>query len=186
MSLSALTIAVTSRIQDALNITGKICDVMPDERPPPRCGMEFISVYGRSWSPGIVSPDVGLDEMYDVDCALTFRIGKFPTARRAETVYLNAFRTMESRLREIVLAVHMQTKILTEANKEIPTGQSQIVEMLRWLGSDAGPKPVGPDHFHSSVEIDPQTASATQIETGFMMVARFGQARRLTRVVQAT
>jgi hypothetical protein len=146
---------------------------LPPGMPPPDCGQKFIAIWASSHSPGLLNQEEGIDEICGVTVTVTFRTGEVPEADLAKQIVHKAATGMEALSRAIMVSlVKNRWDVLQLANAEI-VGTDNFVEPLRWLGTDIGPTPRGPDWFTADVE------NPNARDFGLSMDIRFGQARRL-------
>jgi hypothetical protein len=144
---------------------------MPGPEPPASCGQRFISIYGRQWRPGDEDLNRGIDEIYDLAIALSYRAGFVPQDMHGEELYVSQIESMENVLRKL-LPIHQNYEIITAANARF-TSNNKIIEPLRWRGNDAVPTPVGPAWFKSLDE-----TGEGEEACGYVMEANYGGARR--------
>lgn len=131
------------------------CRVMPDEKPTPACGDEFISVYGNILRPRSTELNTAIEEQYGIIIAVTRRISSIPFDDRGEVgyitdgdFYLTDWMSVEGRCREIVGLLDKNYELLRAA-EEFFNNQNGYSEPLYWVGTDAAPTQVGAEHFHA-------------------------------------
>lgn len=202
MSIYAYSIAVRDYLRSNLtNFYGgdatfinRNCKVMLDEQPTADCGQEFISIYGSYHQPHTKNLMQALDEEFGLTIAVSRKIAIVPPDYRGEMGYISdkalplnvtpadednwilSWASTESRCREIVklLAGSARYSIMQNANDTLNEG-SPFTEPLIWHGTDAAPRPVGPEHFYSFASM-PKDADPT---FGLLMKVHFGGAVRM-------
>lgn len=162
MSMAALCIATRNLLRENLGgfYTSKEmreanCRVMPDEKPAPNCGEEFISIYGSHHRPRAHHLLSAIEEEFGVTVAITRRVRVIPTDQRGETgwihdrdPYYRYWKSLEARAREIVGLVDKNYQLLVNANK-LFSANFGFSEPLVWQGNDPAPVELKADHFHS-------------------------------------
>lgn len=161
--------------------------VMPDDRPTPACGREFIGVYASAWE--VLDDQLyGLHERVTITVALTHRYGDVPFDRLGEAAYvadedvfIQQYATISDRLRQIVTLLHADfagfqtemTALLAQGNTAdgVAGTRQAAYDKLWFIGADSAPKIVGPDHFFAS--------DSTKAPSGLLMKAKFRGASRL-------
>lgn len=202
MSIYAYTTAVRNYLRSNLtNFYGgnatdiaRNCKVMFDDQPTADCGQEFIAIYGDTHKPHTKNLMQALDEEFGITVAVSRKIAVVPPDYRGEMGYINdkalpaavpaadetrwdaAWASTESRCRQIVKLVVGSGRytLMQNANAILNEG-SPFTEPLIWLGTDAAPRPVGPEHFYSYAEM-PQDADPV---FGLVMKVYFGGAVRM-------
>lgn len=159
--------------------------IMPDERPAPNAGREFISIYASGWEI-IDNQTYGFHERVTVTVALTHRYGDVPYDRLGEAAYMadedvfiQQYKTISDRLREIVLLIHgdftlyeaQMTALLSVDVSSVAKALQSNYDKLYFTGADAKPKIVGPDHFFAT--------SSDKSPSGLLMRANFQGSSRL-------
>ena len=156
MSVGALLRATRNHLRNQLGLKDEECMVMPDGRPIPSCGQRFISLYPTYWGPKEGDNNQALYEQYDIACVITFRTPLLPFDRIGENLIYEdspfpiVYHTMEEWCRLVMVAVHMNTSIMGEANKELAT--QGVAEYLRWAGNDPTPSFVDGSWFFAATE----------------------------------
>lgn len=177
MSLSALLIAVRNKLRVHLEdyVPDNMIHVMPDGRPSPNCGQRFVAVYGSSWSPRSEDADmnIGVAEEYGVVCTLSVRSPVVPQDDIGDELYVHQSQGMETICRKIREAIHQQYDVVNDANT-MTIENHGILEYLRWKGTDASPRPVGPEWFYALDS--PGVDSWEYAQSGLAMDVRFGDA----------
>lgn len=177
MSLAYLLVAVRDQLRDNLFPEFETLDilVMPGPEPPPYCGQKFISVYGIGWEAGPDDDQVmGLDEVYSVSCAVTYRAPSTPFDRRGDELYIKSLTGMEKTCREIIRYVHQNLDVfnswvsMVESYSKVSTPDLPV-EYLRFTGVDPAPIPQDGSWFSA----EPEDAA------GMVMEVRFSGARTL-------
>lgn len=202
MSIYAYCTAVRDHLRDNLtNFYGddptyiaRNCKVMYDEQPTADCGQEFIAIYGDHHKPHSTNLMQALDEEFGITVAVSRKIAVIPPDYRGEMGYINdklmpsavstgdndrwlaTWSSVEGRCREIVklIAGSGRYTLMQNANTVLAEG-GPITEPLLWLGTDAAPRPVGPEHFYSYADI-PEGADPV---FGLLMKVYFGKAVRM-------
>lgn len=139
------------------------CRLMPDDRPAPGCGEEFIAIYGSAWRQGDSEDGYYWHESYGVAVAVTHRTGSVPFDRigevsiaRDEPKYVKQLVPLETRIRQINQIIHTNYEEQAAKFAAIITARGQDpdvyapYEKLNWSRSDSWPKLVGPNHFHAT------------------------------------
>ena len=179
MGLGTLLLAVRDELRKDLDtrVPSDMIQVMFDGRPMPSCGQQFIAIHGSSWAPRGVDADMnrGLAEEYGVTCTLSMRSPVVPQDLLGVELYVKELIGMEPIARQIIHSIHQQFDIINEANRLANT-EYGIIEYLRWQGSDAKPRPVGPEWFYSE---NPGVDSWEYIQSGLTMDIRFGGAMQM-------
>lgn len=147
------------------------CRVMPDEKVVPSCGQEFIGIFCSNWT-NIGGMQYALHEETTVTVAVTHRTGYVPFDRLGEAEYIkdedifiaNAI-SLTDRLREIVALIHPDYINFNAQLDALLLGRQKAYDKLWFVGGDASPKIVGPEHFNAS--------SADQSATGLLMKLHF-------------
>lgn len=176
-----------------MNYDAMTCEIMDDERPPPRCGNYFASIHG-----GMVTStaDNQLNELYSFSVTLTMRVtvpedrvGDQLMARNIARVPLGerqGFYAKTDRLRAL-LHMNWGCTVLTgrtpaSANDNLvawaepKTGQVYgFCEPMRFLNMEA-PKLVGGEWFGADPEAD---------EVGIKATLQFGKCRRMQPVLES-
>jgi hypothetical protein len=131
------------------------CRVMPDERPAPNCGQEFIAINARSHQPIQTGATVAIEEKIGFVIAVTRKVADVPQDARGEAAwiidddqYLVSWKSIEERCREIAGLIDKNYQLLRNADAlfEADNGFS---EPLFWTGTDPMPQQVGESHFSS-------------------------------------
>jgi len=149
------------------------CKYMPDARPAPSAGKEFVSVYCRDWTPLNPRDSYALEEEFTITVAVTHRTGEIPFDRigevailRDEDIFVQQTYTIEARIREIVRLLHQDyVTYIAALNALLGTKQSAY-DKLWFTGADPRPRIVGPDHFHG--------VSSDEAITGLLWEVHFG------------
>ena len=202
MSIHAYCTAVRNHLRENLQnfYTGSAdavdrnCKVMYDEQPTADCGQEFIAIYGSYHKPHTDNLMQAIDEEFGLNVSVSRKISVVPPDYRGELGYLtlknlpesvteddaerwnSAWLGTETRCREIVklLVGPDRYSVMNSANAILTTG-SPITEPLIWLGTDAVPRRVGPEHFYSYADIPPDADPIF----GLVMSIYFGKAVRM-------
>lgn len=164
--------------------------------PPPTAGELYVALFLSSVEVGPLSreSDRTIDEVIGFTITITRRIGYVPSDRRTSHIIVETDlsetsvdeprqTSMEKLARQIVAVVlknrhdlcleaNALLQTLTERSGTIDNGL--FVEPVRWLGTDAEPRDVGPDWFTAN----PDDTSAC----GFALDIRFGELRRIHNV----
>lgn len=154
------------------------CKLMPDDRPAPNSGREFISLYCSAWNPIDGDALYAFHEEFEITVAVTTRIGDIPFDRigeagiyKDEDIFVQQTYSAEERIREIVTIIHPNyVEFAAELNALIGTRQ-KAYDKLWFIGADSKPAIVGPDHFHAE--------SDSKHPSGLLWKARFKGAGRL-------
>lgn len=159
---------------------------MPDERPAPNAGREFISIYASGWE--IIDGDAlyGFHERVTITVALTHRYGDVPFDNLGEAAYMQdedkfiqQYSSISSRLRQIAVLIHTSwdafntemAAILVEDVLGVDKALQSNYDKLWFSGADSKPQIVGPDHFSAQ--------SSDKAPSGLLMRANFTGAARL-------
>jgi hypothetical protein len=159
---------------------------MPDERPIPKCGSEFVSIYGSGWQTFREAGNGSLHEEFQFTLALTQRITQVPFDRQGETLYAHEFLADSERFgvsatyraSQFRAAIHNNYSILKEMNRLLTNYEDTDYPFLtvpQWISTTPSPILVGPSHF-SSEDDGPE-------ESGFLMKITFGKVQRSLRLV---
>lgn len=176
MSLSKLLRATRNHLQSRLSPPEGWLGVRPDARPPATCGKEFLAIYGIDNVPANYDSNTGVDSYYSVAVSLTFRINYSPFNLLSEEAYLKDVESMEERLEAVVSLVHQNFDLMGLANQYINKVSHNLIEPLRWQGTDPAPDIVDNEWFQPNQ--DTVAASRPNPWCGLVMEARFGNARR--------
>jgi len=182
---SAFLSAVRNRLLEEVgDLNEDNCELRIRGMPPPWAGEEYVGLYATGWEPGELSriSDRAIDEIYSFAVTITRRIGFSPGDRRSGEIYYIVSDGMEARARQITAAIlKKRLEICGDANTRLQqiTERGTItnglfVEPLRWQGTDAEPREVGPEWF--SANPDDNRAY------GFALDIRFGDIRRIHNV----
>lgn len=189
MHTGLLCMAVRDTLRDALEDYARTpfrreeIEIMPDEKPPARCGEKFISVYGNDWSADEDDNNVGLNYLMGVSCTLTFRTTVYPQTHKGPEAYAKMFTGMASVCLKIAKEVSQYVNLfsrLQEYDEFLeyydPTNDvyvGNVFEYLRFQNCDPNPIPVYADHFSAENE---SGVGGEQI-MGHIMTVTFGRAR---------
>ena len=202
MSIAAYATAVRNHLRQNLtnfydgveDHINRNCKVMVDDKPTADCGQEFISIYGSYHQPKNRNLMQALEEEFGLTISISRKIAVVPPDYRGELGYLDiqslpertpeedkdtwhaAWVSVEARAREIVrlLMGEYRYQLMQEANALLDLG-SPITEPLLWTGTDPAPREVGPDHFYSYDNLDPDADPVF----GLVMKVYFGEAIRM-------
>ena len=193
MSFRALLYAVRDQLRSAapvgvnppaaMNLAASDCEVMADERPAPRCGQRFVSIYraGRS-----SIDQVSLDEYYNFNIAVTQRVnGPFdqwalntlydfnntPSGKNGLDGFCDAIRAFVHKDSENYFISNLASQYLGNIplNGVISgTPPLGFVEAIAFTGDEI-PRIVGASHFHADPDSD---------QYGFCQILHFGKSRR--------
>lgn len=184
MSLPDLLEAVESTLAGSTLVTEmdaryKTTDIgiQDDAQPPPRFGQNYIAIFPTGWNPGDISPELmsGIDETYDVTCAITTRYPRTPR----DMDYDRIVKQLYQDARRVMKLVHQNWDIIAAANAAIlaalPGGQSTdyLIEWLRWKGTDPVPQLKDATWVWSDDDKYGNSPAAAVLEV------RFGGARRI-------
>lgn len=173
--ISAVLKAARDHLRSELVLNDNECRIMTDGRPAPSCGQKFISVVATYWGPHEDDNNRSLYERYDISCVLTMRTPLIPFDRLGENLiyedspFAVVYDSMEELTRRVMVALHQNPTVITNANYLIPDDEAGISEYLRWAGCDATPEFVDGSWFGSN---------ATQI-SGLVQTIRFQGATRM-------
>ena len=178
MSLFHLIRASREHLRDnltALTNPMESVKIMPDERPSPKAGNEFIALVPRSWHAFELQPLEAIHEQYDLTVAITRRTGSVPFDRigeqifmEDETLYDTQYLSMEERAREIMDLLSQNRDLMAEAKNQLGHINGYLTTWF-WQSTDAQPRMVGPEHFHSTGD---------RIDTGLVLTVNFVGATR--------
>lgn len=182
MSRRALALAARDVLRSELDLLDEVCELAVDQgRPPPSCGERFIGVWAGSRT-GNARPSGGLDETYNLNVAITFRImGKAPFDRVAtrmlysqeENIMATGMEDFADRVRAVLHKDQYDHSIIRAANQILSSDNfpsTGFCEPLRFMGDDE-PALVSSQWFSSN----------GQKPHGVVMLMRFGGARRLQK-----
>lgn len=178
MSLTALLDAVAARIKDQLNLTSAEIGVQDDAQPDPNSGKRFFSVYapddGWQAAPGELM--MGIHEVYKVNVCLTMRLQGISKDNVPRMIYQDYRRSMDALLRKVMVSVHQNcATVLVDTNQGRTFGatEANLVEPLRWEGTDAKPRVEDGTWVYSDDE------KTIHYPAALVQEVRFGQATRL-------
>lgn len=208
MSIAAYCTAARNYLRDNIQnfyggdavATERNCKITYNEQPTPDCGQEFIAIYGDYHKP-VGYFGQAIEEEFGIVIAVSRKIAVVPPDYRGELGYITvkdlpstvgtaeadlwtaAWNSTETRCREIVklLAGSDRYSIMQDANLILAnsfTAGDEFTEPLQWTGTDAAPRPVGPEHFYSYADM-PQDADPV---FGLVMKVFFGKAIRLQKI----
>lgn len=184
--IDALLYSIRDGIRAAgLGYDASSCEIMDDERPPPRCGNYFVSVHS-----GMMTSDMDnvLNEWYSFSLTLTMRVtvpldrvGDQIMARNIARVPLGerqGFYAKADRLRSL----HMSWKRTVLLGQNPPSANDNLkawapdgatvygfIEPMRFLSIEA-PKLVGGEWFSADPEAE---------DVGIKSTLQFGKCRRV-------
>lgn len=177
---------------NANDLTGQVkrrkesCKIMPDHRPAPNCGREFIAIYNSHWGLKDSNNQYAFHEVYAVTIAVTHRYGDVPFDRLGEAAYgmdedvfVQQYVPLSNRIREIVKIIHpdyvnfraQMDAILKVSVDAVDKSLQDVYDKLWFAGADPRPTIVGPDHFHAE--------NSSKAPSGLMMKVHFASAGRL-------
>lgn len=165
------------------------CKVTYDEQPTADCGQEFIAIYGAYHQPNNKNLMQALDEDFGITIAVSRKIAVVPPDYRGELGYTNSqtlppnvstpdtdrwlssWSSTEARCREIVKLVCGGNRYaIMDAANQLLTQGGPFTEPMLWLGTDAVPRPVGPEHFYSYADLsqgaDPVFGLVMKVQLG--------------------
>lgn len=148
-------------------------DIQPGPRPDPFCGQKFIALYGTSWQPEQLDQNQGLDEVFGIAAAISFRAGYVPDDRQGTELYVKLGSGLCQIARLVNAKLHQSYEAMGVMNAYLTT-PNEIVEPLRWLGTDPSPREVDDIWFG----VDPENARDNFV-AGLVLETRLGMARRL-------
>lgn len=174
------------------------CRVMPDERPVPMCGQEFIAIYGRLHQASERYAMEAIEERYSVTIAVSRKCGVVPRDSRGEASYIHVSdqlvegnRSLEGRTREIIrILAQNKYQLLRSAEELFPLnlGGEDVtygyVTPLIWTGGDSQPAQVDATHFtswHAGIDDDSLLPPAPEADEvyGLLMKLQFDDATRI-------
>jgi hypothetical protein len=178
--------SVDSGLQDQRRATS--IKIMPDERPAPNCGREFLAIFCSAWNAIDGDSAYALHEEFEITVAITQRAGDVPFDRLGEALYLRdedtfiqQYYSIEQRAREVVKVIHPDyAGYFAQINSIAPLAQ-QPYDKLWLVGADSRPTIVGPDHFFGE--------DSSKSPTGFLWKVRFkgsGQLNWMTTIDDTT
>lgn len=188
---------LTNFYDDDATSIARNCKVMYDEQPTADCGQEFIAIYGSYHQPKERNLMQALEEEFGITIAVSRKIADVPPDYRGELGYTDlkllpdvvpqddqdrwyaTHVSVEARCREIVrLLMGEDRYLLMQQANALLLGGSPITEPLLWIGTDPKPSTVGPDHFYSYDNLDPDADPIF----GLTMKVYFGEAIRMQPV----
>ncbi len=190
--IDALIYAVRDAIRSAgINYDAATCEIMDDERPPPRCGNYFASVHD-----GMMRSDSDnqLNEFYEFKVTLTMRVtvpldrvGDQQIARNIARIPLGERQGFYAKIDRLRRLLHMNWAIVVltgqtpnSANDNLAAWSSGtvygFVEPMRFLSVEA-PKLVGGEWFSSEPDAE---------EVGIKATLSFGGCRRMQPVTASS
>lgn len=155
MSLAALTRAVRDQLKaaapDGLALLLTQCEVMADDRPPPRCPNTFYAVHGQATEAGIYSMAVW--ENYNINVTISVRLmASFDRIATDEMLATGAaFYERSDDVRACLMA--QWVSVLNRANAYVgvndlsATTHRRFIEPLVYTGTDGNPRLVGGSWF---------------------------------------
>lgn len=199
MAMNALLFGVKNSLYSGLGLTAANCRIMPDERPIPKCGREFFSIYGSAWQPFRETGSKSIHEEYQVTVAITLRTTQIPFDRQGEKSYVHENMTdaerlgfaIDQRAVQVMNALHNNHVVMETANDVLNTYYNPgddpelpdpgtlypFLTTLKWEMTTPSPIIVGPSHF-SSEDSNPE-------EAGFLLNVVFGGCYR-SRILTTT
>lgn len=118
--MTALLKAVRTKLQSALSVDSKFCEIDPQARPTPMMGYWKISLGPSAVRTVHTSPKF-ICRSYGIHVNVSKRIGEVPRDRRNYS-YLNEVNALEKICERIIPIVHSYA-ITTEANLTITEGE---------------------------------------------------------------
>lgn len=195
MSMEALLLGVRDHLRTAVTadlfgeaLSDKNCDVQPDGRPDPSCGLVYVSIH-----PGPIrqtdANGLSMDESYGVFITLTLRTGYVPQDRIGAHVVTKPILGLMHRARVIRRKVSMNYTPLDYAGGayastawtggreySIAATKNGFIEPLRFKTAGV-PEPKGAEWFWAVDEGDGVPAPA-----GVAVTLTFDDARRVQRL----
>lgn len=178
MSISHLLLAACDMLRigmkdDPYNYREEQIDITPKGQPIPSAGERFIGLCGTSWTPNIKDQNRGLDEVYGFKAVVSFRSRVVPFDRQGRNLYVEALGSMSNHCRRIMVLLHQQVDFIEKTDGYATALDiDKLTEFPRWFGTDPEPRSVTGEWFHSD---NPNP----EIDAGFVMEVRFGDARRM-------
>lgn len=187
--IDALLYAVRDGIRAAgINYDSATCEIMDDERPPPRCGSYFASVHG-----GMTRSDADnqLNELYEFKVTLTMRVtvaldrvGDQQIARNIARVPLGEKQGFNAKVDRLRALLHMNWGFVVLTGRTPNSANDNLaawatgtvygfVEPMRFLSPMEAPVLVGGEWF--SAEPDAE-------DVGIKSTLSFGGCRRMQPV----
>ena len=177
MSMSALLLAVRSRLRAATTATGgglayeqTECDVGWDGRPHPSAGQVYVAI-----APGGIQTDPhmydeGRADAYEFTTTLSFRIGQLPVDRWGESSIVLATTGLYDRAHAIAALLHMNYTVMNDANTTIGATYNGFCECPRFSGMGA-PQQQNPEWWWAEGQLH-------EPPVGLSIEIRFGGAKR--------
>ena len=135
MSEEALLFGTRDYLRRALSLTDEQCGVQIEGRPPAVFGDVFVGVAPAEWRSDGLQEQI-LDETFGIEVHCLRRASVAPRSKQADKIVYGTLGSLNSLIRQVMLAIHMNYELLNVVNAEITGTQPKFFQPLRWRSTD--------------------------------------------------